>query len=259
MNEGAADRPLRSGRSAAAPALPAPESGTERSLFRREGDLPVIWRRSRRARRITLRIDPARRAVVLTLPLASPEEAGREFLARQRAWVQSRLAALPGAVPFRPGAKIPIGGELHEITPCPGERGGVWIGEGRLWVSGGAAFLARRVRAYLQERARRELALLALAKAKALGLPLAGVSVRDTRTRWGSCSAKGRINFSWRLIMAPPFVQDYVVAHEVAHLRHMNHSRRFWLLVDSLTPHRASARAWLARHGNALLRIGLED
>jgi predicted metal-dependent hydrolase len=249
-------RPLRSGPQGAGEALLFPASGFPASGTPGQ-EIPVIWRRSARARRMTLRIDPARRAVVLTLPEGSSEQAGLDFLRRERDWVQRRLAALPEAVPFQPGARIPLSGRIYEITHCPERRGGVWLEEDRLCVSGEIAFLPRRVRAFLEERARRELGALARAKAAPLGLMLRAVSVRDPKSRWGSCSADGKLNFSWRLIMAPPFVQDYVAAHEVAHLRHMNHGRRFWALVETLTPHRAAARAWLARHGNALLRIGL--
>ena len=93
-------------------------------------------------------------------------------------------------------------------------------------------------------------------KAVQAGLTVRRLSIKDTRTRWGSCAADGALALSWRLVMAPDFVQDYVAAHEVAHLRHMNHGPRFWALVDQLTPHKHLAIPWLHEAGTALLRIG---
>jgi predicted metal-dependent hydrolase len=125
-----------------------------------------------------------------------------------------------------------------------------------LLVSGTADFLPRRVLDFLRLEARRRLAAAALAKASLHGLHARRVVVKDTRTRWGSCTADGTLMFSWRLVMAPPEVQDYVVAHEVAHLRHMDHSTRFWALVEMLTPYRRFAMSWLEKGGAGLMRIG---
>jgi predicted metal-dependent hydrolase len=127
---------------------------------------------------------------------------------------------------------------------------------GEIVVGGSAEFLPRRVADFYRAEARRALSALALHKAEAAALRPRRVSVKDTSSRWGSCAADRSLAFSWRLVMAPPFVQDYVAAHEVAHLRHMNHGPRFWALVAQLTPHSASAMAWLKREGPGLLRIG---
>jgi predicted metal-dependent hydrolase len=122
-------------------------------------------------------------------------------------------------------------------------------------VAGNPDFLARRVGDFLRAEAGRRLAVLARDKALLAGVAVRRVSVRDTRSRWGSCSPKGALMFCWRLLMAPPLVQDYVVAHEVAHLRHLNHGTAFWALADQLSPHRAAAEAWLAQEGPRLLRV----
>jgi predicted metal-dependent hydrolase len=171
-------------------------------------------------------------------------------------WVAARLAALPQPAPFADGATVLIDGAPHPIRHAPGARGGAWVEAGALHVSGDPAFLPRRVADFLRAEARRRFAAQALAKAAQAGLAVRRVTVKDTRTRWGSCSTDGVLMFCWRLLMAPPFVQDYVVAHEVAHLRHMNHGPSFWALADALSPHRAAASAWLGREGAALLRAG---
>jgi len=135
-------------------------------------------------------------------------------------------------------------------------QGSVRVVEGTICVSGRAEHLARRVRDWLKREARAVLTDEALAKAARLGHAVKRIGVRDTRSLWGSCAASGAISFCWRLILAPDFVRDYVVAHEVAHLVEKNHGLRFWRLVATLTDEMAAARAWLKRHGEALHRLG---
>jgi hypothetical protein len=216
----------------------------------------VAFRRSARARKISLRIDPAQGGVVITLPMRASRRAGLALLQTHEAWVAERLASLPSALPFLAGAAVPVRGVPHEICPVPAGRGGAWIEDQRILVTGQPEFLGRRVADCLKRLARQELTAQATAKAKLAELSPKCVRIKDTRTRWGSCAPDGTLAFCWRLICAPDFVQDYVVGHEVAHLRHMNHGRHFWALADELTPHRATASAWLDRHGPALLRIG---
>ncbi len=220
------------------------------------GPATICWRRHTRARRITLRIDARRGEVVVTLPMRAAKSAGLALLKRNADWVSARLAALPETAPFADGASVMIDGMEHTIRHSPGGRGGAWIEAGALHVSGDAEFLARRVADFLRAEARRRFSAQSLAKAAEAGLPVRRVTVKDTRSRWGSCSADGVLMFCWRLLMAPPTVQDYVVAHEVAHLRHMNHGPDFWALSDKLSPHRQAAQAWLAAEGARLLRAG---
>ena len=222
-----------------------------------EGGLATIhWRRSKRARRISLRIDARDGAVVITLPMRAAKSAGVALLRANAAWVTDRLAALPPTLAYAPGSLITIDGEPHPIIHSPAARGGAWLEAGALHVSGDAAFLPRRVEDFLRAEARRRFSLQAIAKAAQAGLTLRRVTVRDTKTRWGSCSSTGVLMFCWRLLMAPPSVQDYVVAHEVAHLKHMNHGPDFWALTDALSPHRTQAVAWLADQGSGLMRVG---
>jgi len=216
----------------------------------------VEWRRSARARRVSLRIDPQSGAVVITLPIRATRTAGMALLMNHAHWVSDRLAALPEAMRLRDGAAIPFCGTAHMIRHLPAGRGGAWIVEQEIHVAGAPEFLSRRVLDLLRMEARRRLGGRAVEKAALIERRPAKVTVKDTRTRWGSCAPDGSLAFSWRLVMAPDFVQDYVVAHEVAHLRHMNHGPRFWAQVDQLTPHAAQAIPWLRGEGSRLLRVG---
>ncbi len=216
----------------------------------------VAFRRNVRASKISLRIDPAHGGVVITLPPRASRRAGLSLLQTHEAWVAEKLAALPSAMPFVAGAAVPVHGVPHVIRPAASAHGGAWVEAGEIRVTGGAEFLARRVTDCLKRLARQRLTALAAEKGAVARLTPRRVQVKDTRTRWGSCAPDGTLAFCWRLICAPEFVQDYVVGHEVAHLRHMNHGRHFWALTDTLTPHRAAASAWLASNGQALLRIG---
>lgn len=220
------------------------------------GPARVEWRRSARARRISLRIDPCGGAVVVTLPLRAARSAGVALLMNNAEWVAERLAQLPQAVPFAEGAEVSIAGVPHLIRHVPNGRGGAWIDGAYLCVSGDPDFLRRRVTDFLHREAKRQLGELVARKADAIGAVPKRITLRDTRTRWGSCASDGSLSLSWRLVMAPPHVQDYVAAHEVAHLRHMNHGPRFWTLVKTLTPHKDAAMAWLHSEGSRLLRAG---
>jgi len=216
----------------------------------------VEWRRSARARRVSLRIDPRGGNVVVTLPARAGRSAGVALLMTHADWVASKLAALPDHVPLVDGGMVPIHGVPHRIRHMPQARGVAWIADRELFVTGAAEFLRRRVVDFLRTEARGKLSERALAKAAAIDTKPRRIVVKDTHSRWGSCAPDGSLAFSWRLIMAPEFVQDYVAAHEVAHLRHMNHGKRFWALVDELTPHTTAAIPWLRGEGSRLLRVG---
>ena len=220
----------------------------------------ISVRPSARARRLALKIDP-RRGAELVLPRGVSRRRGLAFAAEHGAWLAARLAALPEAVPFADGATIPYLGQPHRICHLPHnppERrpGPVWRQDDTICVSGRLPHLARRLGDWLRHAARQEAVSRAEAAARRLGASFQRLSVRDPRTRWGSCSAKGSLTFSWRLIMAPDAVFDYVVAHEVAHLHELNHGARFWDLVDQLVPDSAAPRDWLSQHGAALHRYG---
>jgi predicted metal-dependent hydrolase len=232
-------------------------SGGESAGAAPEVGAPVMVRVSLRARRIGLRIDEAERAVVLVLPPGMPLGRGLRFLAAQRRWIAARLAGLPRRVPFAEGAVVPVLGRPHRICRALDPTApAVAVAAGSIRVRGDPADLPRRVRDHLIVTARAELTRRARDFAARIGHQVTRVGVRDPASRWGSCSAAGSLSFSWRLILAPEAVLDYVVAHEVAHLAEMNHGRRFWQLVDSLAPGSAAARAWLKRHRSRLLSYG---
>ena len=220
------------------------------------GPALIEWRRSARARRVSLRIDPRGGSVVVTLPPRAGRTAGMALLMSHAAWVAERLAALPGAIAFADGAVLPLHGADHKVRHRPGVRGTAWVEGNEIVVAGDPGFLPRRLADFLRHEARRSLTALVAHKAQQAGVVPRRITVKDTRSRWGSCAANRNLAFSWRLVMAPPFVQDYVTAHEVAHLVHMNHSPRFWALVGQLTPHTDAAMTWLRLHGPRLLRIG---
>lgn len=221
----------------------------------------VTVRRHPRARRYTLRVRERDRAVVMTIPPRGSLRQAREFAEKNAGWIATRIKRIPGPVRFLDGATVPLRGVAHRIVHRPKTRGAVWTeidGDGMalLCVAGGRSHLARRLRDFLRREARRDLSEATRRHADALGVAVRRVGVRDTASRWGSCSSDGALSFSWRLVLAPPFVLDYLAAHEVAHCRELNHSPRFWRLVDQLTPERRRAEAWLKAHGNALHRYG---
>jgi predicted metal-dependent hydrolase len=254
-------------------------------LFRRDtlpsGDVPhldvshggetyhVVVRRVRGARRFTLRVRAATRDVVLTMPIRGSHSAAHEFALRHAAWIGVRLERLPQPIPFLPDAIIPLRGVDHRISHRPDRRGTVWVEPGSasstheslpaLCVAGGLLHVERRVADYLAREARRDLEAAVKRHAAVVGMPVRRVTVRDTTSRWGSCSASGSLNFSWRLIMAPAFVLDYLAAHEVAHLVHMNHSSKFWALTKKLAPQTERAEIWLKLHGSGLHRFGSSE
>ena len=226
-------------------------------MLKLEGiEVPLVVRRNPRARHLTLRLDQASGAPQLSLPRGVPLSEGLDFARRRSDWIRDQLESLPPRIAFDEGAEIPYLGEPQTIRHAPWARRGVWREPGAIWVSGFAEHLARRVTDFLRREARRELSARASDKAERLGRSLGRISIRDTQSRWGSCSSDGDVSFSWRLVMAPEPVLDYVVAHEVAHLVHLNHGPRFWALVNDLSSEVAGPRRWLKANGGALLRYG---
>ena len=219
-------------------------------------DIEIPIRRSARARRIAIRVDQAIGGAELVLPSRASEAEGIAFLKERLDWLMARLDDLPGTVPFRPGADIPLRGVAHRVVHAPGARRGVWASEGCIFVSGRAEHLPRRLKDWLRREARTDIAPVAAEKALALGRRHGRISIRDQRSRWGSCSGAGDLSFNWRLVLAPPDILDYVVAHEVGHLAQPNHSPAFWAIVDRLTSHARTGRRWLRANGADLFRYG---
>ena len=225
---------------------------------------PVRLRRHRQARRYTLRIQASTREVILTIPPRGSLKEARAFAQKHGGWIVTRLGRLPEAAPFEDGVVVPLRGVPHRIAHRRSARGTVWTetdanGERLLCVTGHVPHLDRRIGDFLRREARRDLEAVSGRFADALGLAVRRVTVRDQSARWGSCSTTGGLSFSWRLILAPNHVLDYLAAHEVAHLVEMNHSARFWRLVQRLCPDHERAKTWLDVHGADLHRYGLPD
>lgn len=223
----------------------------------------VSLKRVSGARRYTLRVRTATRDVVITMPKRGSLSAARDFAQRHAAWIAARLHRLPQAVPFTDGALVPIRGVDHLVEHINEPRGGIEISTAedamsRLVVCCHAEHLSRRIHDFLKREAKKDLEAAVRRHTRALNLAARRITIRDTTSRWGSCSVSGALNFSWRLIMAPPYVLDYLAAHEVAHLVHMNHSAEFWALTHDLAPLTDRAEAWLHAHGASLHRYGVE-
>lgn len=220
----------------------------------------VALKRLSTSRRFTLRVRVATRDVLLTMPSRSTLKAAREFAERHAAWIGARLARLPRPIAFVDAAKTPLRGVDHTIVHRPGARGVVWIENGDkgplICVSGDAPHIERRVHDFLKREARKDIEAAVARHAGRLGVAPRRITLRDTASRWGSCSSTGALNFSWRLILAPPEVLDYLAAHEVAHIVHMNHSPMFWKVTRRLFPETERAEAWLKINGAQLHRFG---
>ena len=221
---------------------------------------PFELHESPRARRMMLRIDVAAGVVRVIVPVGVGRMQALRFVGRHHDWVRQRVAALPAARPFSPGAVVPIMGRPHRLVHDPAHRGGPRVAQGadgpELRAGGLPEHFARRIVDFLKAEAKREISARAYVLAAQVQRRISAITIRDQRSRWGSCSAAGRLAFSWRLILTPEPVLDYVVAHEVAHLVEMNHAPAFWRLLGTLTPHTDMARAWLGKNRALLLRYG---
>lgn len=227
-----------------------------RSLRLASREVPLELSRHPRARRISLRLNQAGDGVRLVLPRRTPVHEAVAFAERNAGWILKHLEQMPARVAFADGAVIPVLGEEHVIVHDRSARCGVSRDGGVIRVSGLSEHLPRRIVDFLRREARAEIGTRAREKATRVDRRIGRLSLRDTRSRWGSCNADGDLNFCWRLILAPEHVLDYVVAHEVAHMVHLNHSARFWKLAGTLTQDMPRAKAWLERHGAQLWRYG---
>jgi len=219
-------------------------------------DLELAVRVNRRARRISLKVDPAYDRAVLVLPSPRALHDGLRFAESRSPWLRAELAKLAPRVAFADGAVLPYRGAPHAVRHRPGARGAVWCEDGEIRVAGRLEHLSRRVGDWLKAEARLALSDRAIDFAGRIERRIGRIGVRDPKSRWGSCAPDGSLSFSWRLVLAPPSVLDYVVAHEVAHLVEANHGPGFWALVANLHPNHMADRRWLKRHGATLHRYG---
>lgn len=213
--------------------------------------IAVHLRVNRRARRFTLRLGEPGQGAILTLPPGVPRSEARMFLLRQSGWLETALSRRPDLVRMEEGAEIPVDGVPLTLRLMDGPRRPPVIDGETLRLSGPHP-AGPRIAAWLKTRARDRMVPAVHRYAGMLGRRVSGVSLKDTRTRWGSCSSNARVNLSWRLAMAPPEVQEYLTAHEAAHLVEMNHSERYWAVLARLMPDYQAPRAWLRREGRGL-------
>lgn len=218
----------------------------------------VNIRHSTRARRILLHVGVYDGKVELVLPPGASRREGLGFARTQAGWIAGQLAKIGGGVPFADGSNFPLLDETITIRRHDSRSALPILKDGELLVGGRDDTLPSRVKRWVRARALDEIKPRAHRMGVEIGKSPARISMRDTRSRWGSCSRTGNLNFSWRLVMAPEFVLNYVVAHEVAHLRELNHSDRFWAVVDSICDDVPRARRWLRKNGADLHRYGRE-
>lgn len=224
---------------------------------------PLIARVNRRAKRLILKVDPVSGEIFVTAPSKRALPEAIAFASERAEWIASQLDEALAAKPFQFGAHAPFEGRMHIISPATGRtpvRRACANNDREthaLLVSGGDAHVNRRVTDWMKKQARAALINRVDDYCARLGRERRAIKVRDTRTRWGSCSSDGTLSFSWRLIMAPSFVLDYVAAHECAHLVHLNHSAAFWRQVKSLGVEARPAENWLSEKGQALFSYGV--
>ena len=231
------------------------EEGQVMSRHVLPGDPPVelLLKRSSRARRISLRVSGVDGRVTLTLPRGVSEREALEFAGEKAAWLRGHLEKRPDEVTVGFGAELPFRGRMLRVVPGQGRA--VVVREGEIAVPGKPERVGARALGFVKEAARARLAEASDHYAGALGRDYTRLTLRDTRSRWGSCSSHGGLMYSWRLILAPDEVLNYVAAHEVAHLEEMNHSARFWGQVERLYGEYDGPRQWLRVNGAGLHRF----
>jgi len=223
-----------------------------------EGEaVPVRILRNPRAKRLSMRVDAVKREIRITMPVYTPSAAAMEFVSKKMEWIAARIQSAPDAAPLVAGAELAVEGEAHIISWKEDWPRRVKREDGELRLGGPEAMVAQRILRWLKAEARRKFTAEIAEYCAFAEEESPRLSLGDPRSRWGSCSSRGTISLSWRLIMAPPNVRRSVIAHEVAHIRHMDHSREFYDWLDELYEgDRKEADRWLKMHGTGLQRVG---
>ena len=213
-----------------------------------------------RSKRIKLKYDAAKGAVIITLPPHVSAIQALEFAEEHEDWIKKQHLKYLNVPAFQAGHMLPFRGKQYLICHDESRAPRIWLEEDKIIVGGRIEGFNIRLENWLKRQAKAiipqitqefETKLKALYRTKSLGK----ISIRDTKSRWGSCSGRGNISLSYRLIMAPEEVMTYVIAHEIAHLKEMNHSEDFWNIVDQLVPNARPAREWLNHDGQELMLI----
>ncbi|MEI9990296.1 MAG: SprT family zinc-dependent metalloprotease [Rhizomicrobium sp.] len=239
---------------------PLATRGHRRELLKIDGRaVEVTMRLNPRARKLIVKVNPSTGEVTVVAPSQRALDRALDFARGETPWIARQLARVPKPIALVPGARIPFRGREHEIVKC--DRNGPAVldpDRAAIRVGGQDVYAPRRLADFLKREARRVLEARTREYAARIDARVRRVTVRDTSSRWGSCSTSRCISYSWRLILAPEFVLDYVVAHEVGHLREMNHSPRFWRVVKGLVPDIETPQAWLRKNGAGLHRYGVK-
>lgn len=225
------------------------------ALLRIDGNaVEVNVRLNPRARRLIVKVHPTTGEITVTAPSQRALDRALDFAQGQSSWIAMQRARVPARVDLGVGAVLPLRGKDHPVRQGEPGHGAAWVQNGEIHVAGAKAHHARRLTDFLKKEARKDFETRTVEFAQRVGLRHRRITVRDTASRWGSCSAQGSLSYSWRLILAPQFVLDYVVAHEVAHIQELNHGPAFWKLVRELVGDPRKAQTWLREHGAALHR-----
>jgi predicted metal-dependent hydrolase len=236
-----------------------PARRVKRELLKIDGkSIEVILRTNPRARRFIVKVDPSTGEVSVVAPSSRSFDRALDFARKEKDWIAGRLADVPQPVQLEFGSVVMFKGIEHVIRSGDSKGWPVWIDRDgarpAIRVGGRPEHASRRLLDWLKREARKRIDERVATYAAALTVRPKRITIRDTSSRWGSCSSARSLSFSWRLILAPPSVLDYVVAHEVAHLRELNHKPRFWRLVETLVPEIEKSQTWLSTHGALLHR-----
>ncbi len=223
-----------------------------------EPPIELTLRQSQRARRLSLRVSRLDGRVTMTLPRGASQREALAFAREKERWIRQNLALRPVEIRPLPGGEILFEGRIHRLVAAGGRVARLSDGIIEL-PDRGPEKTGARLAVLFKHHARARLQAASETHARALGRDFGRITLRDTRSRWGSCSHQGNLMYSWRLVMAPPEVLDYVAAHEVAHLVEMNHSPAYWRVVSGLFPGHRAARAWLRDNGAMLHRYRFRD
>ncbi len=215
--------------------------------------------KSRRAKRLALRVDSSRCVIRLVIPPHTSMRRAEEFAYLNRDWIAEKVSNFPKIIPFEDNETIPIFGQDKTINityDASIKTTRIRVEDDRIHVHTNQDDITSRLSRHLKRLVKDEISILARNKAARIDKKIDAISVRDTKSRWGSCSSTGTLSFSWRLIFAPYIALDYVVAHEVAHLVHMDHSKNFWSLCCDLSDEYVKGKKWMNTHGHTLHGYG---
>jgi len=217
-----------------------------------ELDLEIKINQSSRSKKLTLKVDGKSNIPILSMPGLCSQKRAFEFVKAHLDWLEEKLSQSVAPQKFKNGDKFSLFGQELEIKHSPELRAGVVIEGGLIKVSGETGFLHRRVKDFIKKQAKDKLKKLSQEKAAILGYKINNVVIKDTKSRWGSCSSNSNINYNWRIALAPEYVTEYLVSHEVSHLKHQDHSKDFWACVKTLMPDYVQGKNWLRTKGKEL-------